>query len=48
MIRSKSKRSLIKEMLINRSIVLATYCIYVNHKSCVCETFDIARNVAKP
>ena len=38
----------IKEMLINISEVLSwLYCIYVNHNSCdVCDTFDIARNVA--
>ena len=41
--------SLINGMLINISEVLSwLYRIYVNHKSCVCDTFDIARNVAKP
>ena len=39
----------INGMLINISEVLSwLYCIYVNHKSCVCDMFDIARNVAKP
>ena len=39
----------INGMLINISEVLSwLYSIYVNHKSCVCDTFDIARNVAKP
>ena len=38
----------INGMLINISEVLSwLYRIYVNHKSCVCDTFDIARNVAK-
>ena len=38
----------INGMLINISEVLFwLYRIYVNYKSCVCDTFDIARNVAK-
>ena len=37
------------EMLINISEVSSRlYHIYVNHKSCVCDMFDIAMNVAKP
>ena len=39
----------INGMLINISEVLSwLYRISVNHKSCVCDTFDIARNVARP
>ena len=36
----------INGMLINISEVLSL--VYINHTSCVCDTFDIARNVAKP
>ena len=44
-----SDEAKIKEMLINISEVLSwLYCIYVNHKSCVYDTFDIVRNFAKP
>ena len=39
----------INGMLINISEVLSwLYRIYVNHKERFCDTFDIARNVAKP